>query len=85
MNSLQDSHETTATITQFLSEMDGFSPLDKVVVIASTNRLDLVDAAVLRAGRFDIKIPISLPSREERIGILHTLIAKNLKNSDINE
>ena len=66
-------------MTQFLSEMDGFKPLDKVIVVASTNRIDLVDPAVLRSGRFDIKIQISLPGREERVGILKTLIDKKLK------
>lgn len=59
--------------------MDGFKPLDKVIVVASTNRIDLVDPAVLRSGRFDIKIQISLPGREERVGILKTLIDKKLK------
>lgn len=78
-NALRDNHETTSTITQFLSEMDGFKPMDKVVVIASTNRLDLVDAAVLRAGRFDIKVQVNLPGKEERLGILKTLAAKKLK------
>lgn len=42
--------------------MDGFSPLDKVVIVAATNRIDLVDYAILRAGRFDIKIHIQLPN-----------------------
>lgn len=59
--------------------MDGFSPLDRVVVVASTNRVDLIDAAVLRAGRFDIKVQISLPSFEDRLGILKTLIKKKLR------
>ena len=76
---MRDSSETTSTVTQFLSEMDGFKPLDKVIVVASTNRIDLVDPAVLRSGRFDIKIQISLPGREERVGILKTLIDKKLK------
>ena len=44
--------------------MDGFQPLDKVIVVASTNRIDLVDAAVLRMGRFDIKVEVSLPRKE---------------------
>jgi cell division protease FtsH len=85
LNFLRDSHETTSTITQFLSEMDGFKPLDKVVVVASTNRLDLVDAAILRAGRFDIKVQVNLPCREERLGILKTLIAKKIKRAAIGE
>ena len=80
LNALRDSSETTSTITQFLSEMDGFKPLDKVVIVASTNRLDLVDSAVLRSGRFDVKIQISLPGKEERAGIFKTLMRNKLKN-----
>lgn len=63
--------------------MDGFSSLDKVVVVASTNRIDLIDEAVLRAGRFDIKIQVPLPSREERLGILKLLTQKKLKRHSI--
>lgn len=43
--------------------MDGFAPNDRIVIVAATNRIDLVDFAVLRAGRFDIKIQIDLPSK----------------------
>ena len=42
--------------------MDGFTSLDKVVIVAATNRIDLVDYAILRAGRFDIKVHIPLPN-----------------------
>lgn len=61
LNHLRDSHETTTTINQFLSEMDGFYPNDKVLIVGATNRIDLVDHAILRAGRFDLKIFIPLP------------------------
>lgn len=63
--------------------MDGFSPTDRIVVVASTNRIDLIDAAVLRAGRFDIKIQISLPNFKERVGIMKTLIRKKFKEHSI--
>jgi len=43
--------------------MDGFLPNDKIVVVSATNRIDLVDSAILRAGRFDIKVNIGLPNR----------------------
>ena len=43
--------------------MDGFLPNQKIVIVAATNRIDLVDSAILRAGRFDIKIHIGLPNR----------------------
>lgn len=55
------------------------------MVVAATNRLDLVDSAILRAGRFDLKIQINLPCREERLGILHTIVSKRLKRHDITD
>ena len=85
INALRDNSETTSTITQFLSELDGFQPLDKVVVVASTNRIDLVDAAILRMGRFDIKVQVSLPGKEERLGIMKTIINKKLKRHSISD
>ena len=78
---MRDSHETTTTINQFLSEMDGFSPLDRVVVIAATNRIDLVDHAILRAGRFDIKVRISPPGPQERRGIFLRILENKLGNN----
>jgi ATP-dependent 26S proteasome regulatory subunit len=54
--------------------MDGFSPMDRIVIVAATNRIDLVDQAILRAGRFDIKVQIPLPNREERKGIFMKLL-----------
>lgn len=73
-NHLRDSHETTTTINQFLSEMDGFMPTERVVVVAATNRLDLVDEAVLRSGRFDVKVHIPLPNVEQLKGILWKIL-----------
>lgn len=61
MNHLRDSHETTTTINQFLSEFDGFQPNEKIIIVGATNRLDLVDSAILRSGRFDLKVRIELP------------------------
>ncbi len=46
------------------------------MVVGATNRLELVDNAILRSGRFDIKVAISLPSREERRGILSTILSR---------
>ena len=58
--------------------MDGFSSSDHILVIASTNRLEMIDSALLRAGRFDLKIKIPLPTEEERLSILkHHLRGKN--------
>ncbi|GHU50609.1 hypothetical protein FACS189459_4790 [Bacilli bacterium] len=64
------------TINQLLAEMDGFSSRTGVVVIAATNRLDVLDDAILRPGRFDRHIQISLPDIKERIAILK-IHAKN--------
>lgn len=83
LNHLRDSHETTSTINQFLSEMDGFSPTDRIVIVAATNRIDLVDHAVLRAGRFDIKVPVDLPCFEERKGIFSKLVAIKCRSYEI--
>ena len=50
--------------------MDGFTPTQKVLIVAATNRIDLVDSAILRSGRFDVKVHIPLPNVEQRQGIL---------------
>jgi len=51
-----------------------------VVVVAATNRIDLVDSAILRSGRFDVKMHIPLPNLEQRKGIFKTIINKKLGN-----
>ena len=58
------------TINQLLSEMDGFQPNNGVVVMAATNRLDVIDPAVIRPGRFDRHIAVNLPDIKERTEIL---------------
>tara|TARA_B100000959_G_C14983579_1_gene624565 strand:- start:1760 stop:3010 length:1251 start_codon:yes stop_codon:yes gene_type:complete len=58
--------EVQRTLMQLLSEMDGFTPLDNVKVIAATNRPELLDAALLRPGRFDRIIEIPLPDCDAR-------------------
>ena len=66
-----DSTRTTErVISQFLTEMDGVEELKGVVVLAATNRLDMVDTAVLRAGRFDVILELPLPNKEAREKIL---------------
>jgi len=62
--------EREQTLNQILSEMDGFAPHHTVVVIAATNRPDVLDAALLRPGRFDRKVTLELPRRAARRHIL---------------
>jgi transitional endoplasmic reticulum ATPase len=69
-----DAHVTERVISQFLTEMDGIEELKGVVVLAATNRLDLVDPALLRSGRFDILFELLVPDEETRLSIfkIHT-------------
>jgi transitional endoplasmic reticulum ATPase len=69
-----DSHVTERVISQFLTEMDGIEELRGVVVLAATNRLDLVDPALLRSGRFDLLFELPIPDEETRLSIfkIHT-------------
>ncbi len=62
--------EREQTLNQILGEMDGFSPSESVIVLAATNRPDVLDRALTRPGRFDRHITIDLPSRRGRLGIL---------------
>ena len=66
----QSSDERDQTLNALLSEMSGFRPADGVIVLAATNRLDTLDPALLRPGRFDRQIEVGLPGREERLNIL---------------
>jgi cell division protease FtsH len=63
--------EREQTLNQILVEMDGFEPTEKVIVMAATNRSDVLDQALLRPGRFDRRIVIDLPDFKEREEILH--------------
>jgi proteasome regulatory subunit len=73
--------EIHRTLTQLLAELDGFDPLDNVKIIATTNRIDVLDPAILRPGRFDRIIEIPLPDANGRFEIfkIHT---KKMKLSD---
>ncbi len=62
--------EREQTLNQLLSEMDGFEPTEGIVVMAATNRPDVLDPALLRPGRFDRQIVVPLPDLEERLPIL---------------
>merc|ERR1719453_2047526 len=62
--------EREQTLNQILTEMDGFDGNAGVIVIAATNRADVLDAALLRPGRFDRRVPVDLPDRDGRLAIL---------------
>ncbi len=74
--------ERESTLNQLLTEMDGFSSNTNIIVLAATNRADVLDKALLRAGRFDRQIYVELPDLEERKAIF-TVHMRNLKlNTD---
>ncbi len=62
--------ERQQTLNQLLSEMDGFEQKENVIVMAATNRPDVLDPALLRPGRFDRHVAVDLPSLADRVGIL---------------
>jgi transitional endoplasmic reticulum ATPase len=81
------SHVTERTISQFLTEMDGIEELKGVVVLAATNRLDLVDPALLRSGRFDLILELPVPDEKTRVEIfkIHTKNKPLAKEVDLKE
>ncbi len=72
--------EREATLNQLLTEMDGFEESSGVIVIAATNKIEVLDDALLRAGRFDRRIHIQLPDFKERVSTLK-LYLKGKKHS----
>ena len=70
--------ERESTLNQLLTEMDGFSTNAGVIIMAATNRADILDRALLRAGRFDRQIQVELPNLNERRGIFGVHV-RNLK------
>ena len=79
-----DSHVTERLISQLLTELDGLEILTNVVVIAATNRPDIVDAALLRPGRFDRLLYVPPPDRDSRIQIIKIHIKKKPLDDAVN-
>ncbi len=75
--------EREQTLNQILVEMDGFEPNEKVIVMAATNRPDVLDPALLRPGRFDRRVTIDLPDRNDREDILKIHSAKKPFAEDV--
>lgn len=83
-NQTNDSHVTERIVSQFLTELDGIEELRGVVVLAATNRLDLIDPALLRAGRFDFLLEVSKPDKKARLEIFKIYTKEKPLDSDVN-
>jgi cell division protease FtsH len=75
--------EREQTLNQILSEMDGFSPSDSVIVVAATNRPDVLDPALLRPGRFDRHITVSRPTLKGRFEIFKVHVREVPLDADV--
>eukprot|EP00890_Picochlorum_soloecismus_P002799 jgi/Picsp_1/351/NSC_00350-R1_26s proteasome regulatory atpase rpt4 len=75
--------EVQRTLMELLSQLDGFEQLEKVKIVAATNRPDTLDPALMRPGRLDRKIEIPLPNEQSRMEILKIHASKLTKHGDI--
>ena len=79
----QRNDEREATLNQLLTEMDGFEGSSGVIVVAATNKIDVLDSALLRAGRFDRRVFVELPTKRERQSILSKYLVKVPNEIDV--
>ncbi len=75
--------EREQTLNQMLVEMDGFGVNEGIIVLAATNRVDILDPAILRPGRFDRKVTVDLPDVTERLDIIHVHTRKKKVSKDL--
>jgi len=78
-----ETHVTERVVSQFLTELDGLVELKEVVVVAATNRPDLVDRSLLRPGRFDRRIYIPMPNRDARRRIIDIYLSRMAVAGDV--
>jgi transitional endoplasmic reticulum ATPase len=78
-----DSNVTERVVSQLLTELDGLEDLRNVVTIGATNRIDIVDKALLRPGRFDRIVEVPVPDKEARMEILRIHTKKKMLDSDV--
>jgi transitional endoplasmic reticulum ATPase len=78
-----DAGVSERVVGQFLAELDGVEKLTGVLVLAATNRRDMVDPALLRAGRFDVVVEIALPNEKERLAILQVQVRGKPVSNDV--
>lgn len=76
--------EREQTLNQILTEMDGFETSDQVIVIAATNRPDVLDPALLRPGRFDRRVVLDFPDLRDREEIMKVHASKKMMGEDVN-
>ena len=78
-----DTNVTERVVSQLLTELDGLEELQRVVVLAATNRPDIIDPALLRAGRFDRMLQVPAPDKKARLDILKIQSSKNPLSEDV--
>lgn len=82
--SIQANDERDSTLNQLLAEMDGFDSNSGIIVLAATNRADMLDPALLRSGRFDRHIHLELPNKQERFAIFNVHLKSLLLDKSVN-